>query len=232
VGDQDGVDAADVLDLTSGVVHSTSILSVGVAAGEFAVLHYAPRGSALAQVPASRYEIAETLAEYSIASGAADDFLEIVLARIESRYALPGFAAAFTTDFEAFLQSADSDPDADGVQPYRTPSGNPILTLGATQFFGPGETWPKELENHPYVEFWHRLDIALAVAAIPGLGPGLLNDEAWQRLFASGALAENPGIRMTVSTGPRLTVQRLPVDQLGTTRPAGALGDIGAIEAP
>ena len=51
-------------------------------------------------------------------------------------------------------------------------------------------------------------------------------------LFTSGALAENPGIRMTVSTGPRLTVQRLSVDQLGTARPANGLGDIGAIEAP
>ena len=231
-GDQDGVDATEVLDLTGGVVHSTSVLSVGVGAGEFAVLHYAPRGSALDQVPASRYEIAETLAEYYISSGSVDDFLEIVLERIESRYALPGFAAAFTAEFEAFLQSADSEPATEGVQPYRTPSGSPILSLAATQFFGPGETWPKELENHPYIEFWHRLDAALAAAAIPGQGPELLGDEAWQMLFASGALAENPGIRMTVSTGPRLTVQRLSVDQLGTARPANGPGDIGAIEAP
>lgn len=231
-GDQDGVAAPEVLDLTGGVVHSTWIPSVGIGADEFAVLHYSPRGSALAQVPASRYEIAETLAEYAISSGAIDDFLGIVLARIESRYALPGFAAAFTTDFETFLRSADSDLGAAGVQPYRTPSGNPILTLAATQFFGPGETWPKQLENHPYIEFWHRLDTALAAAAIPGMGPELLGDEAWQTLFTSGALTENPGIRMTVSTGPRLTVQRFSVDQLGTARPAGSPGDIGAIEAP
>jgi hypothetical protein len=118
------------------------------------------------------------------------------------------------------------------VQPYRTPSGNPILSLAATQFFGPGETWPQQLENHPYIEFWHRLDAALAAAAIPGMGPALLGDEAWQTLFASGALAENPGIRMTVSTGPRLTVQRLSVDQIGSARPASGVGDIGAIEAP
>ena len=231
-GDQAGVDAAEVLDLSGGIVQSTSMLSVGVGAGELAVLHYAPRGSALAQVPSSRYDIAETLAEYSISSGATDDFLGIVLARIESRYALPGFAVAFTTDFEAFLQNVDADSGTDGVQPYRTPSGSPILTLAATQFFGPGETWPKQLENHPYIQFWHRLDTALASAAIPSLGPELLDDEAWQTLFTSGALAENPGIRMTVSRGPRLTVERLPVDQLGTARPANGLGDIGAIEAP
>ena len=64
------------------------------------------------------------------------------------------------------------------------------------------------------------------------MGPELLGDEAWQALFTSGALAENPGMRMTVSTGPRLTVQRLSVDQIGTARPAGGAGDIGAIEAP
>ncbi len=231
-GDEDGVGVADVLDLTGGVVHSTSILSVGVGAGEHAVLHYAPRDSALGQVPASRYEVAETLAEYAMASGATDDFLEIVLGRIETRYALPGFAAGFTGDFEAFLQNADSDPDTAGIQPYRTPSGSPILTLAATQFFGPAETWPRELENHPYIEFWHRLDNALAVAGVPGMGQQMLGDEAWRTLFTSGSLAENPGIRITVSTQPRLSVQRMSVDQLGVARPASGPGDIGAIEAP
>ena len=232
VGDQDGVDAAEVLDLAGGVVHSTTMLSAGVRAGELTVLHYAPRGSALSQVPASRYDVAETLAEYSTSPGANDDFLEIVLNRIEGHYSLPGFSVEFATNFEAFLRNADSDPAADGVQPYLTPAGDPILTLAATHFFGPAETWPRELANHPYIEFWHRLDTALAAAAIPGMGAELLGDQAWQTLFTSGALVENPAIRMTVSTGPRLAVQRPPADQLGTARPAGGPGDIGAIEAP
>ena len=65
-----------------------------------------------------------------------------------------------------------------GAQPYTSPAGVPILTLAATRFFGPAETWPQELENYPYIEFWHRLDAALAAAAIPGMGPELLGDVA------------------------------------------------------
>lgn len=64
------------------------------------------------------------------------------------------------------------------------------------------------------------------------MGAELLGDAPWRTLFTTGALAENPGIRMTVSTGPRLVVQRQSVDQLRAARPASGLGDIGAIEAP
>lgn len=231
-GDVDGIDVDDVLDLAGGIVHSPSILSVGVGAGELAVLHYAPRGSALDQVPANRYEVEETLADYAVAPGGTDDFLEIMLQRLENRYGLPGFAAGFTQDFEAFLQSVDSDPDTDGVQPYRDPSGDPILTLADTGWFGPAETWPKELENHPYIEFWHRLDAALATTAMPAMGQVLLGDQAWRTLFTSGTLAENPSISISVSTQPRLSVSRVTVDQVGAARPANGPGDIGAIEAP
>lgn len=230
-GDEDGVEVSDVLDL-DGAHRSPSILSVGVGAGELVVLGYPPRGNALGQVPASRYDVEETLAEYFLDAGAPDNFLQIVLQRVENRYALPGLATDFTAAFEAFLQSADSDPATAGIQPYRTPTGVPILTLADTHWFGPAETWPKELENHPYIEFWHRLDAALAAAAIPGMGPELLGDGAWRTLFSSGPLAENPGIRMTVNTRSRLTVQRESTDQRGNARPANGPGDIGAIEAP
>ena len=221
-----------VYDTGAEKIYALAGVDLDLFAGEFAVLHYLPRGDALAQVPASSYDVEETLAEYSVDSRAHDDFLQVVLARLQSRYALPGFAAAFTADFEAFLQGADADPDADGVQPYRDPSGNPILTLADTHWFGPAETWPKELENHPYIQFWHRLDAALAAADIPGLGQELLGDAAWRTLFTSGTLAENPRIRMSVSTAPRLRVSRVEVDQLGHARPANAPGDVGAIEAP
>ncbi len=121
-------------------------------------------------------------------------------------------------------------PQTDGVQPYRAPSGQPILTLADTRFFGPAQTWPRELENHPYIHFWHRLDTALAEADLPGMGPEMLGDSAWQRLFSSGTLAENPGIRISVRAEQNLSVQRLDVDQLGTARPSTAESDIGAIE--
>jgi hypothetical protein len=231
-GDVDGVGLSDIIDLTGGLVRSTSIVSAGSDPGDLAVLYYEPRGSALEQVPSSPYDVDETLAEYSVANGATDNFLSIVLARVESLYGLTGFATSFRSDFEAFLQSVDTDPATSGIQPYRSPSGTPILTLAATRWFGPAQTWPKELENYPYIEFWHRLDTALAAAAIPGMGPELLGDRAWQLLFANGPLAENPDIMVTISTRPGLTVRPLPVDQLGRLRPTSLAADIGAIEMP
>ena len=228
-GDEDGVELGQVVDLAGGVGRSASILSAGVGAGDYAVLHYAPLGSALGRVPSAKYELMETHGEYSASSGA-DDFLAIVLARIEQHYGLPGFATEFRKSFETFLSTVDSDAATAGTQPYLDPDGRPILTLASTHWFGPAATWPKELPNHPYILFWHRLDEALAGKAISGMGPELLGDAAWRALFDQGTLAENRGIRMTMSTGPRLAVQRLQTDQLGTARPASAPGDIGAIE--
>ena len=231
VGDEQGIGAGDVLDLVNGITLSPSIVSVGAGAGGPAVLHYAPRGTALDQVPAKVYSVPETAAEYTVATGGTDNFLAIVLGRIEHRYGLAGFASEFTSSFEAFLQSVDSDAATAGVQPYTDPSGNPILTLSATHWFGPAATWPKELQNYPYIEFWHRLDSALQAKAIPGMGPEILGDAAWRSLFTTGLLTENTNIRISVQTSSRLTVQRVSVDQLGVARPANAPGDIGAIEA-
>jgi len=230
VDDVGAVALTSVVDLAGGVTVDPLITSVGVDAGNPVVLHYRPTGSAVDRIPASTYRVPEIIAEYERGSGAEDDFLEIVLGRIERQYGLAGFAAAFEADFEAFLQSADADPQTEGIQPYRDPNGQPILTLARTHFFGPAQTWPRELENHPYIHFWHRLDAALAQAGIPGMGPELLGDTAWQRLFSSGTLAENPGIRISVRAEQNLSVQRLSVDQLGTSRPSTGESDIGAIE--
>lgn len=231
-GDADGANVDDVLDLASGVTYSTSIVSAGVATGQPAVLHYQPHGGALDQVPAAAYDVTETLAEYALSEGGADNFLAIMLERLQSHYGLAGFAADFTAAFESFLQSADTDAATAGSQPYLSPTGQLILTLADTRFFGPAQTWPRELYNHPYIEFWHRLDAALAAQAIPGMGAAMLDDTAWQTLFSTGALPENSDIRMTVSTAARLRVQRSSVDQRGVARPANGPGDIGAIEAP
>ncbi len=104
------------------------------------------------------------------------------------------------------------------------------LTLADTLWFGPAETWNKELPNYPYIEFWHRFDLALAAEGIGGMGPELLGDDAWEALFSSGPLVENGDIRMTMRTNSQLVVWPEDVDQLATGRPVGALGDIGAIE--
>jgi len=231
-GDAAGVELAAVVDLASGPTRIAWASSVGVEAGQPAVLAYQPRGTALDVVPASAYDVEVLLGEYTLASGGRDDFLAIVLRRIESRYGLPGFAAGFTAAFEAWLGSADTDAATDGLQPYRDPSGRPILTLADTHWFGPSETWPRELPNHPYIEFWHRLDDALEQARLPGMGPELMGEDAWRRLFSAGVLGENPSITLRLWTEKTLTVQRRDADQLGTARPAGQPGDTGAIERP
>lgn len=228
-GDEDGVDVADVLNLTSGITRSGTILSAGVDAPNPAVLQYNPRGNALDQVPMSSYSVSETNAEYAIQTGATDTFLAIVLARIGSHYGLGSFASDFTTDFAQFLASVDIDSVTPGLQPYTSPTGTPILTLAATQWFGPAATWPQELPNHPYIEFWHRLDSALRARNIPGMGQELLDDDAWTALFSSGHLTENPSIDMSVwTTGYGVVTET--VDQLGTARPASTHADIGACE--
>ena len=226
-GDQGGMNAEDVLDLES-AARSDTILSAGANLGEFVVLHYPPRGNAVDRVPSSYY-VDETYEEYSIAEGATDNFLEIILGRIEALYTLADFARNFTADFETYLQSVDTDDETEGNQPYLNPDGDPILTLADTLWFGPAETWPSNVSNYPYIAFWHRLDAALEAENIPGMGAELLGDAQWAALFASGPLSENADIAMEIMGKRRWAV--LPnTDQVGHARPADGLGDIGAIE--
>ena len=230
-GDQDGVIAADVLDLAGGVVSADDIVAAGSNPAEPVVLYYTPRGSALDQVPASAYTVSETLAEYDVDAGGTDDFLSIVLDRVADHYGLGDtFAGDFRTEFDTFLTAVDLDDETDGNQPYTDPDGNPILSLADTLWFGPAVTWTKELFNYPYIAFWHRLDSVLAGEDIDGMGPALLGDDAWAALFESGPLTENGEITMAVSTTPRMNVHPLADDQRGLPRPANGLGDIGAIE--
>jgi len=231
-GDEYGIDVGDVLDLASGITYSDSISSSGVNASDPVVLHYEPQGSALDKIPPSSYSVNETFAEYAIANGGTNDFLAILLDRVDAHYGLTEFSSDFKAEFEAFLQSIDSDDETMGIQPYTDSLGNPILTLDNTQWFGPAITWPKNLSNYPYIEFWHRFDIALHNENIPGMGPELLGDNAWAILFSTGPLAENVDITMKVWTALGPTVLMQEVDQLGTERPENTLGDIGAIEVP
>ena len=231
-GDGDGYDLSELANLTSGITRSAHIRSVGVDASEYAVVAYEPWGQAVDQIPSAGYPVSEILGEYSVAGGGVDDFLEIVLSRIESTYGLPGFAADFTDAFEAFLQSVDTDDGAPGNQPYETPAGDPILTLAHTRWFGPAQTWPREVANWPYIEFWHRLDAALLAAGIPGMGPEAFADETWDALFSSGSLVENPDIVVTMTRRQPYQVRLETADQSGRARPVNGLGDAGAIERP
>ena len=78
-------------------------------------------------------------------------------------------------------------PARQATQPYRSPGGDPILTLADTHWFGPAQTWPKEVSNWPYIEFWHQLDVALLAEGIPGMGPEVFADSVWELLFSSRA---------------------------------------------
>lgn len=230
IGDEDGVLLGEVLDLETGIGYSESILSAGTDASSPAVLHYEPRGSALDQVPAEAYTVEEVLGEYQVASGHSDGFLAIVLGRVEAQYGLDGFASGFTEDFEAFLGAVDLDEEAPGMQPYLDPSGEPILTLAATLWFGPSQTWPSYLPNYPYIHFWHRLDRALLDAGGASVGSEVLGDDAWWALFESGALEEDPRITMAIWGQEKQGFSMLKVDQRGAARPTGRPADIGAIE--
>ena len=125
-GDEEDLELDDLVNLSSGVTRSPTIRSVGVDAPDFAVLHYEPWDRARDQVPAGRYPVSEVFGEYSVAGGGVDDFLEIVLERLESDLGLVGFAMDFTLDFEAFLASVDTDENTPGNQPYESPDGVPI----------------------------------------------------------------------------------------------------------
>ncbi len=231
-GDMDGVDVSEVLDLDSGIVRSETIRSVGVNPGGPVPLFYNPQGSALDRIPAQSYNITGLYIDYDIAANGTNDFLEIMLHRLEDYFSLPGFAADFTADFDAFLISVDIDDQAAGNQPYTDPEGNPILTLDDTQWFGPAATWPKNLSNYPYIEFWHRLDHALSAESIPGIGAELIGNNVWEAIFSSGPLVENPDIRMQISSNTFFRVYLQTVDQLNNPRPDYTFGDIGAIEVP
>jgi hypothetical protein len=74
--------------------------------------------------------------------------LAIVLDRLEAHYAIPGFANRFAADFKAFLQAVDTDDETPELQPYVDSSGDCILSLQDTQWFGPAVSWPKELVNY------------------------------------------------------------------------------------
>jgi len=230
--DVDGVSPDDVL---GNATHSTLIPSAGVRADPYAVLYYAPAGSALDQLPTGDYNVSEVVGELD---GRANEgmnplLLPLVLERIEAAYGQPGFASEFRGYFEGYL--ADIDPDAAGAQQYVNCDGVVVDTLEQAYWCGPAQTWPQKEYNHAYIEFWHHLDAALAgeidavgTDQIGDLGPARINDDVWVSLFGTGQSFFNA---ITVELGERVVgVDLLRSDQLGNPRPADLNGDIGAVE--
>ena len=129
----------------------------------------------------------------------------------------------------------DVDPDTAGSQWYFNCNSQTADMLEQSYWCGPGQTWTQENYNFAYIEFWRRLDWALAneipgvnVDQISNLGPALMNDDVWTLLFGLGNHPFNGiTVRLTETT---LGVSPLDTDQLGNPRPADLLGDIGAVE--
>ncbi len=233
VGDEDGVVAGEVL---GSATLSESINANGVQANPFAVLHYAPAGSALDQLPAGSYNVTEILGDLAgqQQEGGNPLLLPLMLNQIRDIYGQTDFESEFRAHFEGFL--ADVDPETAGFQQYANCSGVIIDTIEQAHWCGPAQTWPQMEYNHAYIEFWHHLDRALAgsiagvnVDQIGNLGPALINDEVWASLFGLGR-STFAGITIDLSE-TTVGVNSPGIDQLGNSRPANSLGDIGAIEA-
>lgn len=230
--DIDGVVGAEVL---GDETRSAFIPSAGLESDPFAVLYYAPVGTALNQVPGDDYLLTEVLGELDGPEneGMTPLLLPLVLDRIEAIYAQVGFVSEFRDYFENYL--ADIDSDTEGAQQYRNCDDVLINTLEQAFWCGPSQTWPQEEYNFAYIEFWHHLDRALAgeiaavnVDQITDLGPAVINDDVWTELLgASGGSFNGITVRLSERTS---NVSLLATDQLGQARPANALGDIGAIE--
>jgi hypothetical protein len=99
--------------------------------------------------------------------------------------------------------------------------------LSAITFYGPAVTWP-DPEDHPenqdWIAFWRDLDAAIADSPGP-LGREKLADDFWERFHESG---NGPPV---MNRAGRF-VEMIDTDQTGTSRPAGTMGDVGAVEVP
>ena len=232
VNDEDGVVMGDVL---GSAILSTVVNSSGVEADPFAVLYYEPTGSALDQLPSDIYNVTEVVGELAGLpnEGRNPLLLPLILDQFQAVYGQPDFESEFRDYFQSYL--SDIDPDAAGAQQYVNCGDVTIDTIEQAYWCGPGQTWPQMEYNHAYIEFWHHLDAALAnelaevnADQMTGLGPALMNDDVWTALFGLGESNFNGiTVRLTEAT---LTVDPLDVDQLGNSRPADLLGDIGAVE--
>ena len=232
VDDEDGVVIGDVLGSST---LSTLINSSGVEADPFAVLYYEPIGNALDQLPSGNYNVGEVLGELvgQQNEGRNPLLLPLILDQFQAAYGQSNFESEFRDYFQGYL--SDIDPDAAGAQRYVNCGNVTVGTVEQAYWCGPAQTWPQNEDNHAYIEFWHHLDLALAgeiaevnVDQISNLGPALMNDDVWTLLFGLGNSHFNAiSVRLTETT---LGVSPLDTDQLGTSRPADLLGDIGAVE--
>ncbi len=200
-GDHEGVTLAQALDVAGAHTHGW-IVSSGTDPGQPAVLWYPPANMARDQVPVGIYSVNWTWASYAGASVPTDDFLNFVLARVRTFY-----GSVLGSDF------GESFGDLTGTTWY---SVDPNDTHAANS------AWPSDPRNADWITFWRNLDQAIAGR----LGMGGLNDDFWAS-FTTGPLGSHDVIYVDLVTRDCFPADS---DQLGKTRPQGALGDIGAVE--
>ena len=192
VGDADGVTLAEALDVAGAVRHAAAV-SVGVDAGQPAVLWYPPAGLAVDKIPNATYPVTYVSAGYYGYGEPTDDFLNQVVLKIRSEY-----GSILGSDF-----------------------GAEFGDLTGTTWYGPATTWPSNTQNAAWIAFWRNLDTAIG----DRLGMIVLGDDFWGT-FHSGPLGN-----VTMAVEETTTQRHMEkADQLGTARPKGATGDIGAIE--
>jgi len=202
-GDLDNVAASDLLDLPN-VARHASIRSVGTDDGQLAVLWYPPKGIAVDRIPDVEYSVGYLLAEYQVLPGKTDDFLNRLLVNVETEYG-GTLGGAFGAEYRATFEG-ENGMSLDDVVWYMDPA-----------------RWPSDPRNIPWINFWRGLDNAIAGR----LGSAGLGDGFWGS-FPNGSLRDN--VTMRLQTTQSGSVRLIGSDQLGTPRPGGPMGDVGAIE--
>jgi len=194
-GDLHGVLLADVLAASVPAGFHPSIISVGSDASQPALLWYPPAGAALNSIPAAGYTVDSVLAQYTVVPGGADDFLNRICDKVRTDYAsLPG-----------------------------TSFGMLIGDMTGVLWYGPATTWPSNLQNVPWIQFWKNLDTELGTS----LDPIKLGDDFW-RGFSNGLWGDNIMMMVLVEQSPSITPSAN--DQLGNFRLCAARCAVGAIE--
>jgi hypothetical protein len=101
--------------------------------------------------------------------------------------------------------------------------GDQFGDVSGITFYGPANTWPKNDLNEPWITFWRDVDSAIG----DSLPAEKLADDFWGS-FESGFLGRN--IIMEIYNLTQPNIRMTDPDQLGNTRPAGGMGDVGAVE--
>lgn len=187
--------------LDLGSIHyHPTILSAGTDAGGPAVLWYSPGTASTNVIPTSSYSFDIVTAGYT-------------------GYGDPDGDGVSTDDFLNHLLDKVRTDYSDELG---SDFGTELDGMALATWYGPAQTWPTDPKNAPWISFWHQLDTDIG----GGLGAATLNDTFWAT-YQTGRISDTVSITVTKRSQ---SVQLITSDQLGHARPAGNLGDVGAIE--